>query len=425
MLGMWCTCAYLFVSASKVLLIDAPARIDTTVLMARLGEGTRVIRVPVEGESEPRQAQQDLVAANASLARGKKLAYEVDSGRAIAKFEEALAGFHRAAVAMTDFTPVAECLLHLGAAWLLEGREDRATTAFRQALALRSRAKLDPLVFNPDTVTFFRRIETAERRVPSGALTVNGQPEGATVAIDGHVEGELPLSIRNLPPGTHWLSVNKRGFSGFATQVLIPAGTAARQDVYLKPVDPLSRILSGLGNSQLSSDDLKALAATARDNAADAVVIVDSTPQLGRVWDNVNALLSAPMPVRLDAPQSWSELAAWVSPKAQPSSSAPTKVSVPAAPSRSQVSPWLALIPFGGGQFVEKRPVAGGLFAGSEIALLAINVIPAIMIATDRAADGTYFHAQRNASLQVVNQVAFTTLMAVLVYGAVDGMLHR
>jgi hypothetical protein len=67
------------------------------------------------------------------------------------------------------------------------------------------------------------------------SIEVSSLPAGAVVALDGRVVGRTPLSIPNVPEGTHVIGMELPGFNRWATSVRVSAGERARVAGSLSP----------------------------------------------------------------------------------------------------------------------------------------------------------------------------------------------
>jgi hypothetical protein len=72
------------------------------------------------------------------------------------------------------------------------------------------------------------RVRAATVITRSGSIDVMSRPPGAAVALDGRVVGQTPLSIPNVPEGTHVIGIEAPGFSRWATSVQVERGKATR-----------------------------------------------------------------------------------------------------------------------------------------------------------------------------------------------------
>jgi len=98
----------------------------------------------------------------------------------------------------------------------------------------------DPIAAPPMLPASAAPIANAVRRVPAvppgqGSIEVLSRPPGAQVLLDGRVVGQTPLSIPNLPEGTHDVRVELPGFNRWETSVRVRAGGRTRLGASLEP----------------------------------------------------------------------------------------------------------------------------------------------------------------------------------------------
>lgn len=77
---------------------------------------------------------------------------------------------------------------------------------------------------------------TAER----GTLVVNTTPPGANISVDGKESGISPVTLENLVPGNHTVTIVKDGYVTADQQVTIAAGTTYPLSIELTPSSPVS-----------------------------------------------------------------------------------------------------------------------------------------------------------------------------------------
>ncbi len=203
-----------------------------------------LLGAPLAGSNEPMdRALVKAKQATAACRAADRLAFEMAVAPAIAKFEEGIALYGEGVIALSDFSPLAECYLNLGAFHFARGSEDSAYKAFRQAIILRTKAEPDADTFNPQALALYRRAKTALARELKGGLSIAGSPSGADVLLDGTSVGQLPVSVGDVSVGAHWVVVRNRGFFDYATRVDLGSATTQRIDVFLKPQADVARVL--------------------------------------------------------------------------------------------------------------------------------------------------------------------------------------
>src|SRR5262249_20726111 len=92
---------------------------------------------------------------------------------------------------------------------------------------------------------------------------------------------------------------------------------------------------------------------------------------------------------------------------------------------QAPLNPAVALLPLGIGQFAEHRPLAGGLFLTSELLLLGANIGAYVVAQRFVTPQGTYHQAPTVNALKWVVDISLALLVADIIGGAVDGLVHR
>jgi len=68
-----------------------------------------------------------------------------------------------------------------------------------------------------------------------GLLTIDTEPIGATVYLDGQIKGQTPSSLNELPSGTYTLRIEKDLYQPVESTILIEDGKTNKQDYILEP----------------------------------------------------------------------------------------------------------------------------------------------------------------------------------------------
>lgn len=83
---------------------------------------------------------------------------------------------------------------------------------------------------------------------------------------------------------------------------------------------------------------------------------------------------------------------------------------------------WYYLAPLGVGQFLAGSPMRGGIFASTQVGLLALNIAAAVAFQNERRVDGFVQSKARADTAQTVMNVAFFGLIGAVAAGAVDAI---
>jgi hypothetical protein len=394
----------------------ASVEAQTWPMYAKMLVGTRA---GSDGEAHLARARQACQSAfSAALA--------LETQAALKRFEEAVELYFRAMPALQSMDELVTCSLEHGAA-AADGRLSAiARDAFRRALIMNPKVQLDPVRYTPTATKLFRTAAAELESARRGSLTIAGEPAGAEVTMDGRVAGRLPMSVADVVPGEHWLLVRAPGRVSFTTRVTVEERKAGRIDVFLleeaqrSDLDRVLEILSA--DRPLSPEHSAALSSHAATEGVDALVHV--RPKDGRhairVFDARTGRITE-RSVSLGGEERDAFLRRVLD--AQTPASAVTHTLAPKGV--SSVHPIVSLLPFGIGQFAERRPVPGALFLASQMALLATNLACVAVIYASRRPDGTHENGATAEALKWTINISFALLIADIIVGAIDGLLHR
>lgn len=173
--------------------------------------------------------------ARAFVQAGKAAYEEVDLEVAQQKLDLARERLESQAAWLTEPGVLRECLVYLGASWVLSGEVERGIEHFSRALDLGGDSGIDRDVFPPDIQEVFERARKQSAQQARGALSVSIEPLGAEVFLDFAYRGGAPLQLDGLRPGPHLLVARKDGFRRFGAMLTVEAGRARVFRVTLKP----------------------------------------------------------------------------------------------------------------------------------------------------------------------------------------------
>jgi hypothetical protein len=269
----------------------------------------------------------------------------------------------------------------------------------------------DPAAYSPRVLNVMKSQQ--QKRSETLAFSVSTLPAGAEIWVDGkRIDGQTPLTIASLPAGWHWLLVKKDYYQPFASRVFVTPTNAAIT-AKLEPHSPEAECLLHIEEKERACPGYSAVLATRV--ARLAVRTHDHGRVSVRFFASVGEIRET-APIGVSSPAS-----------APMSSSKPVELALP-APTPAPVHPALAILPFGIGQFAEKRYGVGAFFLTSQVLLLVLQTTTFAMAYQGRAPDGRYVDqasARRAQTLQIVNLVAVCALGADVIAGAIDGLVHR
>lgn len=74
-----------------------------------------------------------------------------------------------------------------------------------------------------------------------GILSISSFPEEAHVFLNGNYEGMAPLTLNQVPIGTHQLRIEKEGYDPYEKTIQIKRGSPTKIDAYLKQIPVIQR----------------------------------------------------------------------------------------------------------------------------------------------------------------------------------------
>lgn len=72
--------------------------------------------------------------------------------------------------------------------------------------------------------------------VQYGSISVTSVPAGASVFLDGQIRGSTPLTLSDIPSGSHSVMVQAEGYQEYTSAVVVSPGAATQVDASLSPV---------------------------------------------------------------------------------------------------------------------------------------------------------------------------------------------
>jgi len=165
-----------------------------------------------------------------------KVAYEqLDLELAQKSFQTALKKFEYGFGFLDRQAPLLECLMYLGATWVLVGEQAKAMQVFLRAQDLPGRKVLDPNLFPPNIQEVFKSAVQKAETGAQGQVTLLSAPMGAQIFIDGTYRGGTPLRSESLREGVHLVKALKDGYQPWGGKIKCVAGKKRNLKVRLKP----------------------------------------------------------------------------------------------------------------------------------------------------------------------------------------------
>jgi hypothetical protein len=142
----------------------------------------------------------------------------------------ALTRFERASDLLAQNPGAGSIVLHakvakgLGVASFLNGNTSKATELMKRSLLLYPDQKPVEYAYSVDVknVYDFARRDILERA--PGNIEVRSTPDSAEVFLDGNFKGYTPITLPNVPAGSHLVEVARDGFLRWGTTAIVPEG---------------------------------------------------------------------------------------------------------------------------------------------------------------------------------------------------------
>ena len=181
------------------------AAIDGTTDFRRI-EPARV----TSGDPKTRE-EATLERARAALADGRRAYDALALDDAIARLGQAVSLYQRTGPLLGDLNELIESLAYLGSSLVLRGSADEAISTFVELLTVRS--AYQPTGMVPTVERVFEQALTRVDAAPTGGVEIYSTPPYAAVYIDGSFQGVTPLTLSDLIAGTHYLRLEKTGYT--------------------------------------------------------------------------------------------------------------------------------------------------------------------------------------------------------------------
>jgi tetratricopeptide (TPR) repeat protein len=214
--------------------------------------------------AERRQRQ-----ADEAWRRGRAAYDAFELPAALESFAEALVGYEQAVAALVDVSPLVQVLKYQGAAYALSGDVKNARRSFKRAVTIDPGLSLAGDNFPEEVTAIAEEYRAKVESAPRGTLTVYAAPPAAEVWVDGGFRGSAPISIDNLPTGTHYVRVTRDGYASFGSPVEVGRRTEETLQATLRPTQRFAEF-----------DDLAARLKTASEQGAAELAALLKVDQL-------------------------------------------------------------------------------------------------------------------------------------------------
>src|SRR4051812_26179943 len=102
----------LHAATSRLILVDHSVETTDAVLRSTFGDGAKVLRLQALNDDDLAVAQRQLNEGTARCEQGDRFALDMHLDKAVEAYEQGLLLFDHGAIALDDFTLLAQCALH-------------------------------------------------------------------------------------------------------------------------------------------------------------------------------------------------------------------------------------------------------------------------------------------------------------------------
>lgn len=232
---------------------------------------------------DPRTREEEtLERARAALADGRRAYDALALDDAIARLGQSVSLYQQTGPLLHDLKELQGALTYLGAALTLRGSADEGESTFVELLTLNPGQTLEG--FPPTIERVFERALARVDAAPTGSVEIYSTPPYAAVYVDGRFEGVTPLTIQELVAGTHYVRIEKTGYTVHGAPLEVAAKQRITSQTRLRDIkrgaelrDLTARAALEVGVEGMGG----ALRTLARQLVADTLIFVSVT-QSGR-----------------------------------------------------------------------------------------------------------------------------------------------
>jgi hypothetical protein len=248
------------------------ARVHQSELMRAIEPARVFAGDPRTREEETRER------ARAALADGRRAYDALALDDAIARLGQSVSLYQQTGPLLGDLTELQAALSYLGAALTLRGSADEGESTFVELLTLNPAATLDD--FPPTVGQIFERALARADAAATGSVEIYSTPPYAAVYIDGRFEGVTPLTIKELVAGTHYLRIEKTGYTVHGSPLEVASSQQVTSQTRLRDIKRGAELrdLTARATREVVKDGMGgALRTLARQLIADTLVFVAVT----------------------------------------------------------------------------------------------------------------------------------------------------
>ncbi len=189
-----------------------------------------------EASAIPESAKEALAKAQSLIAKGKESLLNISLDDAAEAFQSARVLYRKNLAYLDDPEPLIVALMGLAEALSTMGNEEGARFSYKEVLCINPDFEPDPGQVPSKLRSLFEEVRQEVSRQLGGQLSVQVQPEGSAVMLDGLTIGKSPIIKGDIPPGLHFIMVSREGFSPLRMVVEIKGGQTAKVQEKLKPL---------------------------------------------------------------------------------------------------------------------------------------------------------------------------------------------
>lgn len=143
---------------------------------------------------------QELSLAHQHFTQGKDAYYELFLDKALLSFKKAKELYEKNKEHISNGEVFFQSYVFSALCYFSQKEEDKAKEELKKAYRLNPQKELDPLIFSPEFIEFYKKIPFKD--ISQGTLEIHSKPPFAKVFINGFELGQTPL-ILDFPHGNH------------------------------------------------------------------------------------------------------------------------------------------------------------------------------------------------------------------------------
>lgn len=167
----------------------------------------------------------------------------------------ALEAFQKAFDVLAQNPGVGSIRLHarvakgLGVASFLAGQTDKGKELIKRSLLLYPAQAAREYAYSVDTRNMYEFAKRQISELQRGSIEVRSTPDGAEVFVDGSFKGYTPITVQEMPAGSHLVEVVKDGYLRWSTAALVPEGGRVPTEAVLTASPSRSELNSALSSA--------------------------------------------------------------------------------------------------------------------------------------------------------------------------------